>query len=83
MNVEDGYDLPLRVTFEEEGGDPYWHYNLAVLPHVGDRIILGSAPKGVKHIVCAIDHHVGAASHRIVIAVRRVSEDPASINRRL
>lgn len=22
MNVEDGYDLPLRLTFEEEGGDP-------------------------------------------------------------
>lgn len=70
MNIEDGYDLPLRVTFEEEG-DAYWHCNLAVLPRVGETIFIGSAPKSVKHIVAGIDHHVGAANHRIIIAVRR------------
>lgn len=73
MNIEDGYDLPLRVTFEEEGGDPFWHCHLAVLPHVGDTVIIGSAPKGVRHVVRGIHHHVGAASHRIVIAVSRAA----------
>nr|WP_295468867.1 hypothetical protein [Mesorhizobium sp.] len=69
MNIEDGHDLPLRATFEEEGGTPYWHHHLAALPHVGDTVILGSAPKGIRHVVRRIDHHVGGASHRIVISV--------------
>lgn len=73
MNIEDGYDLPIRATFEEEGGTPYWHCNLAALPHVGDTVIIGSAPKGVRHVVRSIDHHVGGASHRIVIIVAQAA----------
>lgn len=52
MNIEDGHDLPLRVTFQEEGGTPYWRHHLAALPHVGDTIILGSAPKGESGMSC-------------------------------
>lgn len=71
MNIEDGDELPIRVAFEEEGGEPYWHYQLAALPHVGNMVIIGAAPKGVRHVVRRIDHHVGGASHRIVIIVAR------------
>lgn len=73
MNIEDGYDLPLRVTLQEEGGTPYWHHHLAVLPHVGDTVIIGSAPKGVSHVVRRIDHLIGGASHRIVIIVAQAT----------
>lgn len=69
MNIEDGDDLPIQVTFQEEDGEPYWHYQLAALPHVGHTVVIGAAPKGVRHIVRSIDHHVGGGSHRIVIIV--------------
>lgn len=73
MNIEDGDELPIRVTFEDEGGDLYWHYRMAVVPHVGDTVIIGAAPKGIRHVARRIDHHVGGASHRIVVVVARVA----------
>ena len=73
MNIEDGDELPIQVTFEEPGGEPYWHYRLAALPHVGDTVVIAAAPKGGRHIVRRIDHHVGGASHRIVIVAARAT----------
>lgn len=73
MNIEDDDELPIRVTFEEEGGDPYWHYQLAALPNVGDTVVIGAAPKDVRHIVRRICHHVGSASHRIVVIVAQAT----------
>jgi hypothetical protein len=71
MNIEDGDELPIRVRFEEDGGDPYWYCRLAALPHAGDTVIVDAAPHGVRHIVTRIEHRVGGASHRIVIVVAR------------
>ncbi len=69
MNIEDRDDLPIRATFEEEISGAYWHYHLAAVPHIGDTVTIGAAPKGVRHVVKRIDHQVGGASHRIVIVV--------------
>ncbi|RWN60186.1 hypothetical protein [Mesorhizobium sp.] len=71
MNVEDGDELPIRVTFECLSGD-YWNCQLAVMPHVGDTVVIASAPKGTEHVVHRIIHHVGGANHRIVIKVSRI-----------
>lgn len=76
MNIEDGDSLPIHVTFEEEDSESYWHCQLAVLPHIGDTIVIGAAPKGVRHIVKRVDHHVGGASHRIVILIARTPCPP-------
>ncbi len=73
MNMEDGDELPLSVTFEEEGGGSYWYYRVAALPHPGDTVIIGAAPQGTRHVVRRIDHHVGGASHRMVIVVARTT----------
>lgn len=73
MTIEDGDQLPIRACFEEDGGDPYWYCQLAALPHAGDTVTIDAAPQGVRHIVRRIDHHVGGASHRIVIVVARTS----------
>lgn len=71
MNIEDGDELPIQVAFEEENDGSYWYCQLAALPAVGDTVIIGSAPKGVRHVVKRTEHHVGGARHRIVIIVAR------------
>ena len=81
MNIEDGYDLPLRVTFQEEGKTPYWPHHLAALPHVGDTIILGSAPKGIRHVVRRIDHHVGAPATGSSSSLHRRPDDQSPVPR--
>lgn len=69
MNIDDRDDLPIRATFEEEVSGAYWHCHLAAVPHVGDTVTIGAAPKGVRHVVMRIDHHVGGASHHISIVI--------------
>ncbi|CAM5291637.1 hypothetical protein ATER59S_00551 [Aquamicrobium terrae] len=79
MTIEDGDELPIHARFEESDGDPYWYCRLAALPHAGDTVTIDAAPQGVRHIVTRIDHHVGGASHRIVIVVARASRNRRSM----
>lgn len=72
MNVEDGDDLPIRVTFEELATGDYWHLDLATLPRVGEDVVIAGAPKGTIHRVRKITHHVGSGWHRVVINVVKV-----------
>lgn len=79
MRFEDGDCLPIEVTFREPGGE-YWHCSLAALPRQGDGVYIASAPKGTKHVVHNITHHVGGASHRIEIDVVRSGESPRKLH---
>ncbi|RWB95576.1 MAG: hypothetical protein EOQ56_27905 [Mesorhizobium sp.] len=73
MNIEDGDELPLCVTFEEEHDDgDAWHLYLSVLPRVGDQLVLGPARKGLEHKVTRIVHFIGGASHRIIVKIERL-----------
>ncbi|RWE37421.1 hypothetical protein [Mesorhizobium sp.] len=72
MHLEDGDELPIRATFMEvPGGKDYGRHYLATLPSVGHTVVIGSARKGLTHVVQDVIHHIGGTNHSIKVIVRR------------
>lgn len=69
----EGYMRPsIRVTFQDwVDSATYWHRNLQCLPPVGAVLIIDSAPKGTRHEILSVEHHIGS-EHRIVAYVRQI-----------
>ena len=69
---EDTMRPSIRVSFQDWiDSAKYWHRNLQCLPPVGATVIIDSAPKGTRHEITSIEHHVGS-EHRIVAYVREI-----------
>lgn len=67
----------IRVTFQD-WMDPtqYWHRDLQCLPPVGAALIIDTAPKGTRHEIVGVEHHIGS-EHRIVAYVKAQLPLPA------
>lgn len=66
--------MSVRVTIYEdyaENKEAYWCMELDVLPRVGDRLVIASAPFGIWHKVESVEHHIGMGEQRIIIVAER------------
>jgi hypothetical protein len=51
---------------------PYFYTELEYIPRIGEHLILGYAPVGVKHEVLRIEHNIGRSIQRVTIYVKRI-----------